>query len=64
MMDEVDKDLWIGDSGASSHSIGSENDVFNKKMIEGSVNTTNGEKMKIRSESKVNVGLKQRNSIS
>ena len=47
MMDEVDEDLWIGDSGASSHLIGSEKDVFNKKIIEISVNTANGEKMKI-----------------
>ena len=39
MMDEVDEDLWIGDSGASSHLIGSEKDVFDKKMIEGSINT-------------------------
>ena len=39
MMDKVDEDLWIGDSGASSHLIGSEKDVFDKKMIEGSINT-------------------------
>ena len=55
MMDEVDEDVWIGDSGASSHLIGSEKDVFDKKMIEGSVNTANGEKMIIRCEDKVNV---------
>ena len=55
MVDEVDEDLWIGDSGASSHLIGSEKDVFDKKMIEGSVNTANSEKIKIRCEGKVNV---------
>ena len=55
MMDEVDEDLWISDSGASSHLIGSEKGVFDKKMIEGSVNTANGEKMKIKWEGKVNV---------
>ena len=55
MMDEVDEDLWNGDSGASSHLIGSEKDVFDKKMIEGSVNTAKSEKMKIRCEGKVNV---------
>ena len=55
MMDKVDEDVWIGDSGASSHSIGSEKDVFDKKMIEGSINTANGEKLKIRCEGKVNV---------
>ena len=60
MMDEVDEDLGIGDSGASSHLIGSEKDVFDKKMIEGPVNTANGEKMKIRCEGKVNVSHLQR----
>ena len=55
MMDKVDEDLWIGDSGASGHLIGSERDVFDKKMIKGSVNTANGEKMKIRCEGKVNL---------
>ena len=55
MMDEVDEDLWIGDSGASSHLIGSEKDVFVRKMIEGSINIANGEKMKIWWEGKLNV---------
>ena len=55
MMDKVDEDLWISGSGASSHLIGSEKNVFNKKMIKGSVNTANGEKMKIKHEGKVNV---------
>ena len=44
LMDEVDEDLWIGDSGASRHSIRSEKDVFDKKIIKGSVNTANGER--------------------
>ena len=56
MMDKVDEELWIGDSEASSHLIGSEKDVFDKKMIKESINTANGEKMKIRCEGKeVNV---------
>ena len=55
MMDKVDEDLWIGDGGASSCLIGSEKDVFDSKMIEGSINTANGEKMKIKCEGKVNV---------
>ena len=55
MMDKVDEDLWIGDSGASSDLTGSEKDVFNKKVIKGSVNTINSEKMNIRCEGKVNV---------
>ena len=44
MMDKVDEDLWIGDSGASSHLIRSKENVFNKKMIEGTVNIENGER--------------------
>ena len=55
MMDKVEEDLWIGDSGASSDIIGSKKDVFNKIMIEGSVNTANDEKMEIKCEGKVNV---------
>ena len=31
-----EEDLWIGDSGASSHMMGSEEHVFNKKLISGS----------------------------
>ena len=70
MMDKVDEDLWIGDSGASSHLIGSEKDAFNKKMIKGSINTANGEKMKIKCEGKVNVshftktGYKSKRTLS
>ena len=37
-----EEDLWIGDSGASSHMMGSEEHVFNKKLITGSVRTANG----------------------
>ena len=70
MMDKVNEDLCIGDSGASSHLIGSENGVFNKKMIEGSVNTANGEQMKIKYEGKVNfshftkTGYKSKGTLS
>ena len=39
MMDKVDEYLWVGGSGASSNLIGSEKDVFDKKMIKGSINT-------------------------
>ena len=52
---KVDEDLWICDSGASSHLIGSEKDDFDKKMIKGSINTANCEKMKLKFEGKVNV---------
>ena len=40
-----EEDLWIGDSGASSHIMGSDAHVFNKKMITGSVRTANGAHM-------------------
>ena len=36
-----EEDLWIGDSGASSHLMGSEEHVFNKKLISGSMRTAN-----------------------
>ena len=41
-----EEDLWIGDSGASSHMMGSEEHVFNKILITGSVRTANGAHMK------------------
>ena len=34
-----EKDLWIGDTGASSHMMGSEEHVFNKTLISGSLKT-------------------------
>ena len=40
-------DLWIGDSGASGHIMGSEEHVFNKKLISGSMRTANGAHMKM-----------------
>ena len=40
------EDLWIQDSGASSHMMGSEEHVFNKKLISGSMRTANGAHMK------------------
>ena len=42
-----EEDLWIGDSGASSHMMGSEEHVFNKKLISGSMRTANGTHMKM-----------------
>ena len=42
-----EEDLWIGDSGASSHMMGSEEQVFNKKLISGSGRTANGAHMKM-----------------
>ena len=50
-----EEDLWIGDSGASSHMLGSEEHMFNKKLISGSVRTANGAHMKMLLEGDVNV---------
>ena len=48
------EDLWIGDNGASSHMMGSEEHVFNKKKISGSLRTANGAHMKILCEGDIN----------
>ena len=45
-----EEDLWIGDSGAPSHMMGSEEHVFNKKLISGIMRTANGAHMKNRYE--------------
>ena len=52
-----EEDLWIGDSGASSHMMGSEEHVFNKKLITGSVRTANGAHMKMLCEGDINVDV-------
>ena len=49
------EDLWIGDSGASSHMMGSEEHVLNKKLISGSMRTTNGAHMKMLCDGDINV---------
>ena len=50
-----EEDLLIGDSGASSHMIGSEEHVINKKLISGSMRTANDSHMKILCEGDINV---------
>ena len=50
-------DVWIGDSGASSHMMGSEEHVSNKKLISGSVRTANGVHMKMLCEGDINVDV-------
>ena len=50
-----EEDLWIGDSGASNHMMGSEEHVFNKKLISGSMRTANGAHMKMLCEGDMNV---------
>ena len=52
-----EEDLWIGDSGASSHMMGSEEHVFNKKLISGSVRTANGAHMLMLCEGDINVDV-------
>ena len=52
-----EEDLWIGDSGDSSHMMGSEEHVFNKKLISGSMRTANGAHMKMLCEGDINVDV-------
>ena len=56
-----EEDLWIGDSGASSHMMGGEEHVFNKKLISGSMRTGNGAHMKILCEGDINVDVITKN---
>ena len=56
-----EEDLWIGDSGASSHMKGSEEHVLNKKLITGSVRTANGAHMKMLCEGDINVDVITKN---
>ena len=56
-----EEDLWIGDSGASSHIMGSVEHVFNKKLMSGSVRTANGAHMKILFEGDINVDVMTKN---
>ena len=56
-----EEELWIGDSGASSHMMGSEEHVFNKKLIPGSVRTANGAHMKMLCEGDINVEVITKN---
>ena len=56
-----EEDLWIGDSGASNHMMGSEEHVLNKKLISGSVRTANGAHMKMLCEGDINVDVVTKN---
>ena len=57
-----EEDLWIDDSGFSSHMMGSEEHVFNKKLISGRMRTSNGGHMKILCEGDINVDVITKNS--
>ena len=52
-----EEDLWIGDSGASGHMMGSEEHVLKKKLISGSMRTTNAAHMKMWCEGDINVDV-------
>ena len=52
-----EEDLWIGDSGTSSHMMGSEEHVFNKKLISGSMMTGIGAHMTKLCEGDINVDV-------
>ena len=56
-----EEDLWIGDSGASSHMMGREEHLFNKKFISGSMRTANGAHMKMLCEGDINVDVITKN---
>ena len=56
-----EEDLWIGDSRVSSHMMGSEEHVFNKKFISGGVRTANGAHMKMLCEGDINVDVITKN---
>ena len=56
-----EEDLWIGDSGASGHMMGSEDHVLNNKLIFGSMRTANGAHMKMLCEGDINVDVITKN---
>ena len=56
-----EEDLWIRDSGASSHMMGIEEHVFNKKLISGNMRTANGAHMKMLCEGDINVDVITKN---
>ena len=52
---EYQEDYWIGNSGASSHMVGEDKDLFTKTPIQGKVNAANGTSMPMVCKGKVNV---------
>ena len=56
-----EEDLWIGDSGASSHMMGSEEHVLSKKLVSGSMRTAKGAHMKMLCEGDINVDVITKN---
>ena len=56
-----EEDLWIGDSGASSHMMLSDEHVFNKKLIYGSMRTKYVAHMNMLCEGTINVDVITKN---
>ena len=56
-----EEDLWIGDSGALIHKMRSEEHVFNKKLISGSMRAANGAHIKMMCEGDINVDVITKN---
>ena len=56
-----EEDLWIGDSGASSHMMGSEEHVFNKKLISGRMRTEKWCSYEMLCEGDINVDVITKN---
>ena len=56
-----EEDLWIGGSGASSHMMGSEEHVFNKKLISGRMRTEKWCSYEMLCEGDINVDVITKN---
>ena len=56
-----EEDLWIGDSGASSHMMESKEHVFNKKLISGCMRAASGAHMEMLCEGDINVDVITKN---
>ena len=52
---DYQEDYWIEDSGASSHMVGDDKDLFAKTPIQGNVNAANGTSMPMVCKGKMNV---------
>ena len=52
---DYQEDYWVGDSGASSHMVGDDKDLFAKTPIQGMVNAANGTSMPMVCKGKMNV---------
>ena len=52
---DYQEDYWIGDSGASSHMVGDDKDLFAKTPIQGKVNAANGTSMPMFCKGKMSV---------